>query len=165
MHEDDERAGAATIDRDTRRTGDIVSFPFRHGLAPFFGDSGDMRLIVGRSSPALQALIAMPDAICRRAPSRTRLTYICDFCHLERRLPKSRHQRGAIFSLPSKALFCHSTRGTASLRLAAHLYLAAPRRLGRPLADSFARDLILNRAPRALCARRRLLSSLRLRLR
>src|SRR5260370_1542411 len=36
MHEDDERAGAATVDRDTRRTGDIVSFPFRHGLAPFW---------------------------------------------------------------------------------------------------------------------------------
>src|SRR5258708_13624264 len=35
MHEDNERASAAMVDRDTRRTGDIVSFPLRHGLAPF----------------------------------------------------------------------------------------------------------------------------------
>ena len=31
----------------------------------------------------------------------------------------------------------------AALRTAAHLYLAAPRRLGRPLADSFARSAAL----------------------
>jgi hypothetical protein len=35
MHEDNERAGPAMVDRNTRRTGDIVSFPLRHCLAPF----------------------------------------------------------------------------------------------------------------------------------